>query len=84
MSESGRWENRERQTQFLYLSTSESEESLSSDLEAEEEQERGGWGRKRKGLTTLRRDRRVTGRGLKGGVTGGRVLDKSSESSVKE
>lgn len=38
----GKWENRERQTQFLYLSTSESEESLSSDLEAEEEQERGG------------------------------------------
>lgn len=34
-----------------------------------------GWGGKRKGLTTLRKDRRVTGKGLKGGVTRGRVLD---------
>lgn len=58
----GKWreKNGQQQTQFLYLSTSESEESLSSDLEAEEEQEREGSGGKRKGLTTLRKDRRVT------------------------
>lgn len=60
-------EDGEQQTQFLYLSTSESEESLSSDLEAEGQQERGEVGRwgEETGLSTLRRDRRVTGQGLK-------------------
>lgn len=64
----GKWreKNGQQQTQFLYLSTSESEESLSSDLEAEEEQEREGLGGKRKGLTTLRKDRRVTDKRVKG------------------
>lgn len=33
-----------------------------------------GLGRERKGLTKLRRDRRVTGKGLQGGVTRGRVF----------
>lgn len=80
----GKWKNGQQQTQFLYLSTSESEESLSSDLEAEEEQEREGWGGKRKGLTTLRKDRRVTDKGLKGGVTGKGVSDISSEQTGRK